>query len=67
MGEVGGHARPGLPRQGEQRVGVEGDEVEGTQPDAQLDLVPAGADGGDDVAQQAGAVLEGAAVFARAA
>ena len=59
-------ARPGraCPAGTARGSGLNGHEIKGAQADAELDLVPAGANGGHDVAQQPGAVLEGAAVFA---
>ena len=54
-----------LARLAEGRIRTERDHVEQAQADTDIDRVTVGADAGDDVAQDAGAVLERAAELAR--
>ena len=58
----GGFAGTEFAGRGEGGVGTEGDEIESAEADAEVDLVSAGANAGDDFAEEAGAVFERAAV-----
>ena len=64
--EIFRDAGAGFAGRGKGGVGTEGDEVESAEADAEVDFVSAGADAGDDFAEEAGAIFEGAAVFAGA-
>ncbi len=63
-GKIIRHARPRLARLGARRIGFERHGVEGAQAHAKIDLVAVSADAFDDLAQDAGAIGEGASVRA---
>ena len=64
-GKVFRDAGAGLCRRGKRRVGTERDDIECAQAHGQINRVAVGANGRDDLAEDACAVLEGAAVFSR--
>lgn len=66
MRKIFGNAGAGFAGRGEGGIGTEGDEIESAEADAEVDFVSARANAGDDFAQEARAVFEGAAVLAGA-
>ena len=59
-----GNTRPRFSGERQERIRLERNEIEGAEAHSQFDSISSGADAGDDFAKDAGAVFEGAAVFA---